>query len=335
MRFHRRTWSVPLVALAAAVFTSLGAGVAAAQGTVRGTVIDSASHLPIPGVQVSVPGTSARASTNEVGSFVLRSVPTGSVTIRAQRLGYTPSTRTVAIAGRDTASANFTLTAVIAKLTEVVTIGYGTASRANVTSAISSVTAGDIANTPVAGVDAALQGKLPGVQVIQNAGNPGNGISIRVRGPASMNAGNQPLYVVDGVPVLQDNFTQLGLGGQDITAISALNPDEIASIDVLKDAAAAAIYGSRGSNGVVLITTKRGQAGSTRISFNGYVGRQDTPSRLPLLNAKQYVALMNESAEERRLRVRTTSSPAWTTRRRTTGRTRSSARRRSPTCSSR
>ena len=110
---------------------------------------------------------------------------------------------------------------------EVVVVGYGTSSRQNVSSAISSVTAADIANTPAAGLDAALPGKAPGVQVMQNAGNPGNGISIRIRGPASINAGNQPLYVVDGVPILQENFSQLGLGGQDVTAVTGINPDEI------------------------------------------------------------------------------------------------------------
>jgi TonB-dependent SusC/RagA subfamily outer membrane receptor len=148
-------------------------------------------------------------------------------------------------------TADFALVASARALSEVVVVGYGTTSRQNVSSAIASVTAEEIANAPIAGVDAALQGKAPGVQVIQNAGNPGNGVSIRVRGPASINAGNQPLYVVDGVPILQENYTQLGLGGQDITGVTGINPDEIETIDILKDAAAAAIYGSRGSNGVV------------------------------------------------------------------------------------
>jgi TonB-dependent SusC/RagA subfamily outer membrane receptor len=132
---------------------------------------------------------------------------------------------------------------------------------------------------------------------MQNAGNPGNGISVRIRGPASINAGNQPLYVVDGVPILQENFSQLGLGGQDVTAVTGINPDEIETIDILKDAAASAIYGSRGSNGVVMITTKRGRAGKSHITFSGYNGWQATSETIPMLNAQQYVEIFNESAK--------------------------------------
>ena len=265
-------------------------------GTIRGTVTDSASGRGIGGAQVTVTGTTRGGLTNDAGAYIIRDVPVGTVTVRAQRIGFTPVDRqlTVAPAG---VTADFALVASARTLSEVVVVGYGTSSRQNVSSAISSVTAEDIANTPVAGVDAALQGKAPGVQVIQNAGNPGNGISVRVRGPASINAGNQPLYVVDGVPILQENYTQLGLGGQDITAVTGINPDEIETIDILKDAAASAIYGSRGSNGVVMITTKRGRAGKSRIAFSGYHGWQSAPETLPMLNAQQYVEIFNESAK--------------------------------------
>jgi len=265
-------------------------------GTIRGTVTDSASGRGIGGAQVTVTGTTRGGLTNDAGAYIIRDVPVGTVTVRAQRIGFTPVDRqlTVAPAG---VTADFALVASARTLSEVVVVGYGTSSRQNVSSAISSVTAEDIANTPVAGVDAALQGKAPGVQVIQNAGNPGNGISVRVRGPASINAGNQPLYVVDGVPILQENYTQLGLGGQDITAVTGINPDEIEAIDILKDAAASAIYGSRGSNGVVMITTKRGRAGKSRIAFSGYHGWQSAPETLPMLNAQQYVEIFNESAK--------------------------------------
>ena len=296
MHVVRLVRSVGLVAalLAATGFVSR---VSAQQtGTIRGTVTDSASGRGIGGAQVTVTGTTRGGLTNDAGAYIIRDVPVGTVTVRAQRIGFTPVDRqlTVAPAG---VTADFALVASARTLSEVVVVGYGTSSRQNVSSAISSVTAEDIANTPVAGVDAALQGKAPGVQVIQNAGNPGNGISVRVRGPASINAGNQPLYVVDGVPILQENYTQLGLGGQDITAVTGINPDEIETIDILKDAAASAIYGSRGSNGVVMITTKRGRAGKSRIAFSGYHGWQSAPETLPMLNAQQYVEIFNESAK--------------------------------------
>jgi TonB-linked SusC/RagA family outer membrane protein len=266
-------------------------------GTVRGTVTDSASSRGIGGAQVTVTGSTRGGLTNDAGEYVIRDVPAGTVTMRVQRIGFTPADAQVTVSAGQSVTANFTLVASARTLSEVVVVGYGTSSRQNVSSAIASVTAEDIANNPVAGVDAALQGKAPGVQVVQNAGNPGNGISVRVRGPASINAGNQPLYVVDGVPILQENYTQLGLGGQDITAVTGINPDEIETIDILKDAAAAAIYGSRGSNGVVMITTKRGRAGKSRITFSGYNGWQSASETIPMLNAKQYVEIFNESAK--------------------------------------
>ncbi|MEJ7812491.1 MAG: SusC/RagA family TonB-linked outer membrane protein [Gemmatimonadaceae bacterium] len=290
---------VALVALALPALAAPTPPLAAQEtgGTVRGTVRDSSTSLAIAAAQVVVVGSTRGAVTNDAGQFTLRGVPAGAVTVRVQRIGFAPADRRVIVAAGDTAVADIALRPIAVRLSEVVSLGYGTSSRQDVSSAISSVSAEEIAGTPVAGLDAAIQGKMPGVQVVQNAGNPGNGISVRVRGPASLNAGNQPLYVVDGVPILQENFTQLGLGGQDITAVTGLNPGEIATIDVLKDAAAAAIYGSRASNGVVLVTTKRGRSGTSRISFNSYLGTQEATRRLSLLNAQQYVEIFNESAK--------------------------------------
>ncbi len=295
MRLSRRTWST---ALAVTLLSAVAFAPAAAQqtGTVRGTVRDSLTQAGIPGVQVVVTGLSRGATTNNAGEYIIAAVPAGSVTLRAMRIGYAAGQTTVTVTDGGTTTADFTLSTASYQLSNVVAIGYGTSNREDVTGAISSVSGDDIANTPVAGLDAALQGKVPGVQVTQNAGNPGNGITVRIRGPASLNAGNQPLYVVDGVPILQDDFAQLGLGGQDVTGVTGINPDEIASIDILKDAAAAAIYGSRGSNGVVMITTKRGASGAPRIQFNSYVGQQDAARRIDMLNAQQYVEIFNESA---------------------------------------
>jgi TonB-linked SusC/RagA family outer membrane protein len=282
---------------ALAVLIALASPLAAQQaGTVRGSVIDSASQRGIPGVSVTIAGSTRGTITDDAGRFTLRNVATGATPIRAQRIGYAVQERTVNVNASDTASVSFVLRAIAVQLSEVVSIGYGTSSRREITNAVSTVNASDIENKPLAGIESAIQGKMAGVQVTQNAGNPGNGISIRVRGPASVNAGNQPLYVVDGVPVINEDYGQLGLGGQDVTSISSLNPDEIESIDVLKDAAAAAIYGSRGSNGVVLITTKRGQAGTSRVQLNTYYGTQSTPRKLALLDSKQYVEIFNESA---------------------------------------
>ena len=286
------------LALALLAAPALTRSAAAQQtGTVRGTVTDSASRRGVAGAQVTVVGSARGALTNDAGVYTIRNVPAGTATVSVQRIGFARQQRAVVVVGGDVAAADFVVRQLAAQLAEVVAIGYGTASRGAVSSAIASVDAAAVANVPVAGIDNAIQGKIAGVQVLQNSGEPGSGISVRVRGPASLNAGNQPLYVVDGVPIIQGSFGQVSQSGQDQTAVSGLNPDEIASIDVLKDAAAAAIYGSRGSNGVILITTKRGAAGRTRFSLNAYGGGQRAERRIGLLDAKQYVALMNESAK--------------------------------------
>ena len=161
---------------------------------------------------------------------------------------------------------------------------------------VSSVTLPTSLDQPVASIDAALQGKAAGVQVTQNAGNPGNAISVRIRGDASVSASNQPLYVLDGVPMVAGDISQLGLGGQGVAGISGLSLDDVENIDILKDAAAASIYGSRGSNGVVLITTKRGQEGRTNVTFNSFIGTQSAAKRLDLLNSTEYLTFMNQAA---------------------------------------
>ena len=243
---------------------------ATAQGTsaVTGVVVDSVTRQPITGVQVSVVGTSRGAVTDTAGRYAMRNLSPGNLLVRAQRIGYGRADVRVVVGAGQTANVDFALSAVAAALSEVVVTGYGTDNRRSVTSAIARVDSSAITNNPVAGVDAALQGKAAGLQVIQNSGNPGVGITVRVRGASSLSANNQPLYVIDGIPMLRETYSQLGVGGQDITAVTGISPDEIESIDILKDASSAAIYGSRGSNGVIQITTKRGKAGQRRFSFN-------------------------------------------------------------------
>ncbi|HEY4131452.1 MAG TPA: SusC/RagA family TonB-linked outer membrane protein [Gemmatimonadaceae bacterium] len=298
MKFRGATRRLAIATFAVAASLAMARrGEAQQTGVVRGTVTDSATGRGVAGAQVRIIGTVQGASTNETGQYFLRGVPAGNAQVSAQRLGFAPLQRQVSVRAGDTTTVNFSLRAAAVQLGEVVSVGYGTSSRHEVTSAIASVDSSAIVNAPVAGVDNALQGRVAGVQVMQNSGEPGSGISVRVRGPASLNAGNQPLYVVDGIPIIQGSYDQIALSGQDMSAVTGLNPDEIASIDVLKDAAAAAIYGSRGSNGVVLITTKRGGFGNTRFSISSYVGTQHVQHTIGLLNAQQYVSLMNESAK--------------------------------------
>jgi TonB-dependent SusC/RagA subfamily outer membrane receptor len=289
------SWSWKLFVMAA-IFAAIPLREAAAQGVgvLRGVVLDSVSQQPVAGAQVLLVGTNRGVSTDASGVYTLSGVPEGPATLRVQRIGYAQSTIPVNVAGGSTVIRDITLRPVITTLSQVVVVGYGSSNRADVTGALTTVSASDIRNTPIAGVDAMLQGKASGVQVTQNAGNPGNGISVRVRGSSSLTASNQPLYVVDGMPIQSGDFAQVGFGGQDLTAVTSLNPDEIETITILKDAASAGIYGSRASNGVILITTKRGIAGSNRITFNTYTGWQKVEKKLEMLTGPQYVEYMAE-----------------------------------------
>ncbi|MGQ0767195.1 MAG: SusC/RagA family TonB-linked outer membrane protein [Gemmatimonadota bacterium] len=285
--------------LGTVALSALSIAPAAAQGTgaIRGTIVDSATRRPIEGAQLTLAGSTLGALTNTEGVYTIRGVNPGSHTVRLTRIGYQAAQRQVRVVVGDTAVADFVVRPVAVSLSQVVVVGYGTANRREVTNAVTSLRSEEIENVPLASLDGALQGKAPGLQVVQNAGNPGNGMTVRIRGSSSLSADNQPLYVIDGVPLLRGDYSQLSMGGQDLSAVSSISPDEIASIDVLKDASAAAIYGSRASNGVVLITTKRGQAGRNRIAFSGYGGYQDLAKKVNLLNAKEYVAYFNEAAK--------------------------------------
>lgn len=174
-------------------------------------------------------------------------------------------------------------------LDEVVVVGYGTMKRSDLTGAVTSVSEDEIKQSVVTSLDQALQSRAAGVSVTQNSGAPGGGISVSIRGINSLN-GNEPLYVVDGVAISGNNNTNSSV-------LSAINPSDIVSMEILKDASATAIYGSRASNGVVLITTRQGQAGKTQISYEGYYGLQQLPKKLDVMNLREYAEYQNMRAE--------------------------------------
>ena len=171
-------------------------------------------------------------------------------------------------------------------LSEVIVTGFGSQIKRDVTGNIAKVRTSEIQDMPVATFDQAIQGKAAGVQVNAGSGKLGQGIQIRVRGQSSVSASNQPLYVIDGIPVTTDN---LALSGGATNPLSDINPQDIESIEILKDASAAAIYGSRAANGVVLITTKRGKAGRTNVTFGAQYGASTPSRKLEFLNTQQYV----------------------------------------------
>ncbi|HEU4452487.1 MAG TPA: TonB-dependent receptor [Longimicrobium sp.] len=287
-------------ALAGALALALLPAAARAQerGTIRGRVTEQTSERPLPGVQVAVQGTNLTALTDPDGRYTLNNVPARTQTVRATRIGYGTATRAVAVAAGATAEANFSLAVDALGLEEVVAIGYGNTERRNVAGAISSIRPAELSDIPTPQIENVLQGRAAGVQVTQNSGVPGAAMTVRVRGASSIDASNQPLFVIDGVPLIQGNFSGINgsMGGQDVDALADLNPNEIESIEILKDASSAAIYGSRGSNGVVLITTKRGRA-ATRpdIQFNAFYGSQRAWRVPGFLNTAQYVELYNDA----------------------------------------
>ncbi|MFB0909924.1 MAG: TonB-dependent receptor plug domain-containing protein, partial [Flavobacterium sp.] len=190
-------------------------------------------------------------------------------------------------------SMTFKLSEAANELESIVVVGYGTLSKRKLTGNIARVTSEDIEQIPVANVQNALVGKLAGVQVTQTNGKVEGGINIRVRGAASISAGTQPLYVLDGIPLVTSNESG---NGAPTNPLLTLSPNEIESIDVLKDASSAAIYGARGANGVVLITTKRGKAGKAVFSLNMSQGVSEATNKRKWLNASQYVELFTEAS---------------------------------------
>ncbi len=243
--------------------------------SVTGQVTDSQTEEPLPGVNIRVKGTARGSITDLEGNFRINA-QTGDVLVFSF-VGFLSEEVTV---GKQT-NLQVSLTADLKTLNEVVVVGYGTQRKSEITGAVSSVSSDEIIQTPVTRIEQGLQGRVAGVQVSNASGQPGEQPTIRIRGIGT--TGNaDPLYIVDGVQV----------GG-----IDYLNPNDVESIDVLKDAASAAIYGSRAANGVVLITTKSGKKGQpNQISYNGYYGVQNPWKKMPLLNAREYAIIMNEAA---------------------------------------
>ena len=253
---------------------------------ITGKVIDEAG-IPLPGVAVSVQGTSIGTVTDFDGEFSL-SIPNEDDAILVfSYLGF--ENQEVPI-GSET-NFNITLQEDLEALDEVVVVGYGTQRKEKVTGAISSINAEEMEDMPVAQVGQRLQGKLPGVRINQTTGTPGEGISFRIRGQASINAGNAPLVVIDGFPTA---------GG-----LETISPNAIESISVLKDASATALYGSRGANGVILVTTKMGKEGQMNIDFSSYYGIQQVPERgrPDIMNARQFAQYKKEWYQDQALDV--------------------------------
>ncbi len=270
-----------------------------AQRVVSGQVTDE-SATPLPGVTVKVVGTTTGAITNTEGRYEISA--NAGQTLSFAYLGMQTRETTVG----DEREIDVEMTEDGAKIDEVVVVGYGVSRKRDIVTAISSIKSEDLQKAPVASLDQAIQGRAAGVQVTKGTGAPGGAVSIRVRGTGSINGNQEPLYVVDGVPInntFSGSTTPTGAGGnyggfagnEVINGMAGLNMDDVESIEILKDAAAAGIYGARAANGVVLITTKRGKAGRSQVSLSSYTGLQNLGRRYDLLNAQQFAGAVNEA----------------------------------------
>ncbi len=238
--------------------------------------------ISLPGVTVMVQGTTRGTITDMEGRYEIMVQPND--TLVFSFVGMVP--RTIPVEGRSIINVGMDMD--IAQLGEIVVTGYGTESRRLISGAVGVVSEEEMRESSLRTIDGVLQGRSAGVQITQSSGTPGAANTIRIRGNSSISAGNQPLVVVDGIPLTTGNFGQVGFSGQGIDALSDINPSDIESITVLKDASAAAIYGARATNGVILITTKRGSKQETRLSFHATTGMQDLENRLEMLNAEQW-----------------------------------------------
>ena len=267
--------------------------------TIRGTVTDGDNNEPLPGVNVLARGTTNGTVTDIDGRYSI-TVSDEVTTLVFSSIGFV--TQEVPINGRS--EINLTMSADVQSLSEVVVVGYGTVKKSDITGSVASIDGQDIKEIPITSLDQGLQGRAAGVQVTQSSGQPGSVATIRIRGGNSLQGGNEPLYVIDGFPIYNgsgipnatgnDNQNNTNTGPR-INPLASLNPNDIASMEILKDASATAIYGSRGANGVVLITTKGGQAGQDQISFESYYGVQSVRKTIDVMNATQFAELANEA----------------------------------------
>ncbi len=257
--------------------------------------VSSETGESLIGVSIKIKDTDKGTLSDNDGNFSIALTEGQNEVLIFSYVGYEEQMLNYTLKKGETPSVKVTLKPSTTNLNSVVVVGYGTKSKREITGSVASVTTKDIREQSVTSFDQALVGKMAGVQVLQTSGAPGGNVSIRIRGISSISAGNNPLFVIDGIPVSND--TRSAAGGtnsyeQPFNPLASINPNDIESIDVLKDAASTAIYGSRGSTGVVLITTKKGKAGRISVNYDGSYGIQEVEKYVDVLDAYQYAKLV-------------------------------------------
>lgn len=289
------------------VSASLYAGTAEQAKQLKG-MVRNVDRAPLPGVTVVVKGTTTGTITDADGKFILPGVSTSAKTLIFSFVGM----KSQEILIGDKTEFSITLEDETIGLDEVVAVGYGTQKKKDLTGSISRVSGDNIVQASVSSFDKMLQGKVAGVQITQTTGAPGGNVNVLVRGVSSITGGNQPLYVVDGFPIgaggsgsdmmnfASSTYSSSGMANNTqsrINPLSSINPSDIESIEILKDASATAIYGSRGANGVVMITTKRGKAGKSYISVDASYGVQQIEHKLDMMNSQQFAEFVAEGRD--------------------------------------
>ncbi|MCW9707583.1 SusC/RagA family TonB-linked outer membrane protein [Fodinibius salsisoli] len=263
-------------------------------GTITGTVTDARSGEPLPGANVFIEATGQGASTNVNGKFEITGVEAGTYNITVSFIGYERYENTVEVEDGQATELTISLESSDLGLDEVIVTGYSTQTKREFSGSISTVDSDDLEDVSLQSAEALLQGRASGVQLTTSSGNPGGGFQVRVRGTGSINAGNEPLWIVDGVPVNSESNTE----SNDVSPLNNIPASDIQSIEILKDASAAAIYGAQAANGVVLITTKRGRQGDTQISVNYETGIRKDIKRLNMMNSQEWVEYHFEAQGE-------------------------------------
>jgi TonB-linked SusC/RagA family outer membrane protein len=290
------------LAIVGFLFWSVHLGAQGPTGVISGRAVDSLSQQPLAGVNVLIEGTEIGTITRDNGGYLLPGVPAGTHTVRAIRIGYAPESRTVTVIAGETATADFALQTRATVLTEMVVTGYGSQRREAITGSVAEVNADDANVGVITNANDMIEGRVAGVQMTENSGEPGAGAQFRIRGGTSISASNEPLYVIDGVPInnVETESSGIGVGGSPSlprSPLNLINPSDIESIVILKDASATAIYGSRGANGVVLIETKKGVADRPGIEYDSYVAMASPANYLDVLNGDQYRQFIQEQVD--------------------------------------
>ena len=262
-------------------------------GRITGRALNAMTQEAIANASIVVEGQALGTVTGNDGTFAIRDVPAGTYQVTATMIGYAPITQEVTVTAGETATVDFSLQIQALVMEDIVATGYGTQERLAITGSVATIDAPEANVGVITNVNQMMDGRVSGVRITQNSGEPGSGQQIRIRGGNSINASSAPLYVIDGIAIsnVQTEADGIGVGGSAGLArspLNLLNPSDIETITILKDASATAIYGSRASNGVVLITTKRGAPGAVSMEFNSYVASAASANRLDVLNGDEY-----------------------------------------------